>query len=151
MLANILDAEEAMLLAAILFCDSVAVFFDVAAAFPSIEHALLFAYFQSLGWPQWLTRMISILYSGNTCDICMGKHVFLGFAITRGIRQGCPFSPLLFAVASELLLRRLKRMVAGATNRAWADDLAMIIPGGIHVLHSICNIFDILNYFLGFV
>ena len=49
MLANILDAEEAMLLAAILFGDSVAVFFDFAAAFPSIEHALLFAYFQSLG------------------------------------------------------------------------------------------------------
>ena len=65
------------------FGDSVAVFFDFAAAFPSIEHALLFAYFQSLGWPQWLMRMISILYSGNTCDICMGKHVFLGFAITR--------------------------------------------------------------------
>ena len=73
MLANILDAEEAMLLAAILFGDSVAVFFDFAAAFPSIEHALLFAYFPSLGWPQWLLRMISILYSGNTCDICMGK------------------------------------------------------------------------------
>ena len=81
----------------------------------------------------------------------MGKHVFLGFAITRGIRQCCPFPPLLFAVAGELLLRRLKRMVVGTTNRAWADDLAMIIPGGINVLLSICSISENLNCFLGYV
>ena len=84
MLAKILDAEEAMLLAAILFGDSAAVFFDFAAAFPSIEHALLFADFQSLGWPQWLMRMISILYSGNTCDICMGKQFLWALQLLGG-------------------------------------------------------------------
>ena len=31
--------------------------------------------------------------------------------MTRGIRQGCPFSPLIFAVVVDVLLRRLARVL----------------------------------------
>ena len=51
MLSNILDVEEALGLAAVARCGALAVFYDFAAAFPSIEHALLFAYFSALEWP----------------------------------------------------------------------------------------------------
>ena len=58
----------------------------------------------------------------------MNGSRFDGFHLTRGIRQGCPLSPLLFAAATDLILRRLRHQFPCATSRAWADDLATILP-----------------------
>ena len=71
-----------------------ALFFDFAAAFPSGEHVFFMKFFQHLGWPDWLLRIIRILYMDNSCLICLGGARFKGFDISRGIRQGCPLSPL---------------------------------------------------------
>ena len=43
--------------------------------------------------------------------------------LDRGVRQGCPLSPLLFAIALDPLIERL-RMVSGVRTCAFADDLA---------------------------
>ena len=80
----------------------------------------------------------------------MGKSVFVGFGITRGIRQGCPLSPLLFAAVSELLLRRLRRMFLHTVNRAWADDLAMVLRRGLAQLGAIQDLFRSLPRFRGY-
>ena len=72
----------------------------------------------------------------------MGSSVYCGFQITRGIRQGCPFSPRLFAAISELLLRRLRVSFFETVNRAWADDLAMVMKNGVARLGSIHSLFQ---------
>ena len=118
-----------------------AILYDFAAAFPSVEHQMLFEYFVSLGWPSWLRNMILMLYSNNFCTISLGSASYVGFGITRGIRQGCPLSPLLFAAVSELLLRRLRRMVPDTLNRAYADDLAMVLRRGLASLPALHSIF----------
>ncbi|MDA8582658.1 reverse transcriptase domain-containing protein, partial [bacterium] len=128
MIANILDVDEAMALAAQRGEFGLAFSFDLAAAFPSVEHGFFMTLFESLGWPPWLLRIIGNLYVRNYCWITLGGERLEGFALTRGIRQGCPLSPLLFAMATDLILRRLARRHPGATVRAWADDMAVVFP-----------------------
>ena len=141
MIANLVDVDEAMHLYAASSSDAVALFYDFAAAFPSIAHLLLFLYFAAMDWPLWIRNIILGLYFRNACIISLGGALHPGFAITRGIRQGCPLSPLLFAVVSELLLRKLRRTFWNTVNRAWADDLAMIMHGGFRRLQALAALF----------
>lgn len=115
--------------------------FDFAAAFPSIEHSFMHKFFTRLKWPNWLLRCLTILYQGNYCNILIGGGHLFGFPITRGIRQGCPLSPLLFAAASDLLIRRLFHHIPSCICRAYADDLAAVVPNGSTCLPTLEDIF----------
>jgi hypothetical protein len=142
MIANLLDVDEAMLMRASQEEGACAYFFDFAAAFPSIEQVILREFFKSLGWPRWLHNFIQRLYQDNSCTISLGGARHDGFAISKGIRQGCPLSPLLFAAASDLMLRRMARLFPLAKTRAWADDLAMILPKGAQRAGELQDFFD---------
>ena len=141
MLANLIDIEEAMVTNACESDEGAAIFFDFAAALPSVEHDMLFAVFRKLRWPGWLGNFIQCLYHLNSCSLVLGGARHDGFTIARGIRQGCPLSPLLFAVASDILLRRIRRLVPAAVTRAYADDTALVHPALIRHLGILQNIF----------
>jgi len=141
MLANLIDIDEAMAIHAMTEDTAAAMLFDFSAAFPSVEQELLHEVFAELNWPDWLLRFVSILYQLNFCSIVLDGDRFNGFAINRGIRQGCPLSPLLFAVASDLLIRRIQRLLPRACVRAYADDLAVVLRESIRNLNCLENIF----------
>ena len=127
MLANIVDVDEAMIDASLREDNPAAILFDFAAAFPSIDHDYIFDVLTSRGWSEWFIKVLKLLYWNNVCCISLGGVRNPGFEISAGVRQGCPLSPLLFAIISDVLLRRLSRTIPRALVRAYADDLAMVL------------------------
>ena len=51
-----------------------------------------------------------------------------GPLVVSGVRQGCPLSGLLFAIAVDVLLRKIQRQLRGSeTIGAFADDIAVVV------------------------
>ena len=144
MLANILDVEEAMQLTALEHPRGAAWFFDFQAAFPSVAHRFLLRTLEAAGLPPWLLRFVHNLYENNRCTMVVGGQLHVGFAAKAGIRQGCPLSPILFAVAIDILLRKLRRRLPRLLPRAFADDIATVAPDfteAAPVLHAMFQSF----------
>ena len=127
MLANVLDVEEGMLNAAMSEDNPVAVFLDFEAAFPSLSQDFIRQVLAARGWPLWMQRFVAILYTNNFCVLSACGATGPGFGVTAGVRQGCPLSPLLFSIVSDVLLRRVRRLSPGSLVRAYADDIAVVL------------------------
>ena len=52
---------------------------------------------------------------------------FPGFDSKGGVKQGCPLSPLLFAVCVDILLRMITHKLKDCSCNAFADDIAIVL------------------------
>ena len=128
MVANILELEAHGLTAAGKREHPMMVLVDFRAAFPSVSHDFTFRCLEAFGMPQFAVDVLRTLYLDGACRISVGVALLPGFPMGSGIRQGCPLSPLIFAVCMDLLLRRLRHgMSAGYEQRAFADDVGLIL------------------------
>ena len=125
MLSNVVDLEMISMELASKSPDAALVLFDFRAAFPSMSQEFLFGILEALGLPKEVTNFIAALYDDSRCEIGLAGRKFTGFELSAGIRQGCPLSPLLFALAMDILLRRIARICPSTTTRAFADDTAV--------------------------
>ena len=141
MLQNVMDVDGGMMEVA-LECESGgALFVDFSAAFPSISHEYLKKVLRALSLPAHFLRYVEVLYHGVTCELVVCSRRLPGFAATAGIRQGCPLSPLLFAVVGDLWLRRLRRAVPTSVVRAYADDIAILFRDLVPGLRAVMPVF----------
>ena len=109
---------------------------DLEKAFDSLEWPFLLATLQSFGMPEGFLKYVQLLYSSPTARIRIGRNTSARITIHRGTRQGCPLSPLLFALAMEPLAIALRQggvgwgLRMGETIHAvslYADDLLVYI------------------------
>jgi hypothetical protein len=126
MAANIYEVDEALRTEACLGQDSAAIFWDWAAAFPSIDRGFLLAALRAQGLPRYAMALIEGLYTRTTCQVVHGGFRHAPFEATKGIRQGCPLSPLLFVLATSELTSCLSSL-PGVTARTYADDCATVL------------------------
>lgn len=67
----------------------------------------MFVVLQGFGYPSEFVDRVQELYKGVSAAVVVIGRLCPSFAVGRGIRQGCPLSPLLFVLAIDPLLRRV--------------------------------------------
>jgi hypothetical protein len=90
--------------------------FDVAAAFPSLNQEFLFRVLTAQGVPDCFIVAIKSFYRNNSTLVKMEGESTRSFDIFSGVRQGCPMSPILFALALDPFLRKLAGVVPKDNN-----------------------------------
>ena len=82
---------------------------DQGKAFDRVDHEFLMRTLSKFGFAPSFCHWISIFYndvfSRIICNSNLSMPVFLG----RGVRQGCPLSPLLYVLVSEVLSTQIRK------------------------------------------
>ena len=86
-------------------------FLDIEQAFDSISWDYLWMVLKGINMGDDYMQWIKLLYAGAEVRVWTGGLVSDSFPLGRGTRQGCPLSPLLFALAIEPLANTLRRVM----------------------------------------
>ena len=81
---------------------------DFSKAFDSISRKFMINAFKKFGFGVQFTKWVQIIMSENRSSIGYNGWVSGTFKVERGIRQGCPFSPLAFIIGIEFLALRIR-------------------------------------------
>lgn len=80
---------------------------DQAKAFDRVEHRYMLGVLGLYGFPSEYISCLRLAYSNVTARLLVNGRLSERFTVTRGIRQGFPWSPSLFALCLDPLLRRV--------------------------------------------
>ncbi len=111
-------------------------FIDYTKAFDKIQHEELMNLLQETDLDGKDLRLIRNLYWEQKACIRIGTDLSEYTRIKRGVRQGCVFSPDLFNLYSEMIMRKLygkKGVVIGghnANNLRYAHDTVLMAESG---------------------
>lgn len=85
---------------------------DQMAAFDRVEWEYLNLSLRKFGFSENFLKWISIIYKKGAmkAKLLVNGNVSQGFCLTRGVRQGCPLSPLLYVLAIETLANYARSM-----------------------------------------
>uniref|UniRef100_A0A8C4S8Q7 Reverse transcriptase domain-containing protein n=1 Tax=Erpetoichthys calabaricus TaxID=27687 RepID=A0A8C4S8Q7_ERPCA len=109
---------------------------DAEKAFDMIEWNYLFTALEKFGFGPNICAWIKLLYTSPEASVCINNICSDYFKLERGTRQGCPLSPLLFAIAIEPLAvhcrnsYQIKGIVREGLEQKislYADDMVLYI------------------------
>lgn len=108
---------------------------DQEKAFDRVEHDYLWKTLQAFGFSSDFIGYIKILYNDIESLLKVNGGLFAPFRVCRGVRQGCSLSGILYTLAIEPLLNKL-RVLEGVSLQAcnstlclsaYADDVVIIL------------------------
>ncbi len=82
--------------------NSFIIFLDFYKAFDSVEHTFTFKSVVKFGFGEYFCKAVRTLYYNCNNTIKLKYGTSPRFYLSRGIRQGCPLSPYLFLLVSQI-------------------------------------------------
>lgn len=132
---------------------------DAEKAFDQLEWHYLWKVLAKFGFGHGFINMIKILYSNPTAVVTANNMLSALFPICRGSRQGCPLSPLLFALSLEPLAQSIRQnpyiepIAFCNTNQyisLFADDILLYVNNALlsipHFLQTFAQFSALLGY-----
>nr|XP_014348735.1 PREDICTED: uncharacterized protein LOC102351696 [Latimeria chalumnae] len=113
-----------------------AVSLNAEKTFDCVEWDFLFETLHRMRFGEDFVSWIKLLYTAPQAQVLTNGMVFPSFPLTRGTRQGCPLSPLLFAILLEPLAIALRSNaevqginIGGVTHKLalYADDMLLFL------------------------
>lgn len=126
---------------------------DAEKAFDRVEWDYLFYTLKQFGFGEKFISWIKVLYSSPLAAVRTNNNLSSYFPLHRGTRQGCPLSPLLFAIAIEPLalvlrgeinIKGIRRYDSDNKVSLYADDMLLYLS---HPLTSLPNTLNLLEEF----
>ena len=107
---------------------------DLENAFGSVPTNHLLGSMKELGLTGWTLDVVKDIYTDSTTRVKIGKTHTDVVQCQRGVKQGCPLSPVLFDLAMEQLVTGLEsgdqfgyEAVGRVAVLAYADDLCLMV------------------------
>uniref|UniRef100_A0A803T8M6 Reverse transcriptase domain-containing protein n=1 Tax=Anolis carolinensis TaxID=28377 RepID=A0A803T8M6_ANOCA len=118
---------------------------DAEKAFDNLNWNFFKLLFQELDLGTQIQNGINSIYEDQWAKIQINGQETDKIVISKGTRQGCPLSPLIFIMALEILLKAIKKDInlqgikidnQDYKYRAFADDVICIIENPIQNIHK---------------
>ena len=132
---------------------------DFAAAYPSVNHSWIFSVLENTELPRFICRFLRSIYSDSITHVEFAGADRGQFLMARGVRQGCPASGFLFAMAFDPFFRWLQEAVIPKnpdnleflqpTQCAYADDLAVASFSFRGLMTALAPAFRSVDYIAG--
>lgn len=109
---------------------------DAEKAFDRVEWQYLFSTLEAFGFGRIFISWVKLLYTNPKDSVTTNSIISQSFELQRGTRQGCPLSPLLFALALEPLAAAIRKdpdfpgiQVGSISHKLmlYADDALVLI------------------------
>ena len=81
---------------------------DAEKFFDKIQHPFMIKTLQKAGIEITYLSIIKAIYDNSTANIILNGENLKAFPLKSRIRQGCPFSPLLFNIVLEVLATAIR-------------------------------------------
>ncbi len=131
----------------------------ISLAFDRVEHLFLWNTLEAFGFSPSFISMIKAMYCNIESVLKINGGLSAPFIVQRGVRQGCAMSGMLYSLAIEPLLQKLRDHLKGLVFpgcntplhlSAYADDVIVFVNGKDDVdklgkLLMILNVFPLLK------
>ena len=124
---------------------------DFAAAYPSVNHFWIFSAIENTVLPAFLCRFLRSIYKDSITHVEFAGEERGQFLMARGVRQGCPASGFLFAMAFDPIFRWFQESInpknpdnldfLQPVQCAYADDLAVASSSFIGLMSALAPAF----------
>lgn len=112
---------------------------DQLKAFDRVNWDFLFQTMSAFNFHPTFISWIKLLYTDIFSCVRVNGHLTETFSLTRGVRQGCPLSPLLYVIVAEVFAISIRQnsniqgipIPPRATNKIsqYADDTTLTVVG----------------------
>ena len=138
---------------------SMVISLDAEKAFDRVEWHFLFSTLNTFGFGDAFNNWVRLLYNRPLAAVRINGQLSSYFPLGRGTRQGCPLSPLLFAIVIEPLAGAIRNSpditgisVGGKDHKIalYADDILLFITNPTKSIPAVLEVINQYSTFSGY-